>query len=139
MASVFSCSQMTAFHDARTESPSTRWPRATRSRQELPRHSMPTGTSANRPTSRPHKCSRLCSTIPFARPAADVIRIVIRGAQGSAAQGSATRGPEDIASRAAEQAAASSYGNVHPSELGVHLTSRLHDRRPLSSVRAFLM
>ena len=53
--------------------------------------------------------------------------------------GSQDRGTEHIAGRAAEQAGASYYGILHPSDLRVHLTSRLHDPAHSVQLRAFLM
>ena len=52
--------------------------------------------------------------------------------------GSQDRGTEQIARRAAEQVGASFYGILHPSELRVHLTSRLHDPEHSVHLRAFL-
>ena len=52
--------------------------------------------------------------------------------------GSQDRGTEQIAKRAAEQAGASYYGIVHPPELRVHLTSRLHDPAQSPTLQAFL-
>jgi phage replication-related protein YjqB (UPF0714/DUF867 family) len=52
--------------------------------------------------------------------------------------GSQDRGTEQIAKRAAEHAGASYYGILHPSELRVHLTSRLHDPAHSEQLRAFL-
>jgi phage replication-related protein YjqB (UPF0714/DUF867 family) len=53
--------------------------------------------------------------------------------------GSQDRGTEHIAARAAEQAGASYYGIVHPSDLRVHLTSRLHDPAHSVQLRTFIM
>ena len=52
--------------------------------------------------------------------------------------GSQDRGTDQIARRAAEHAGASYYGIVHPSELRVHLTSRLHDPADSAHLRSFL-
>jgi phage replication-related protein YjqB (UPF0714/DUF867 family) len=52
--------------------------------------------------------------------------------------GSQDRGTEQIARRAAEQAGASYYAILHPSELRIHLTSRLHDPAHSARLRAFL-
>ncbi len=52
--------------------------------------------------------------------------------------GSQDRGTDQIARRAAEQANASYYAILHPSELRVHLTSRLHDPGQSSRLQAFL-
>jgi phage replication-related protein YjqB (UPF0714/DUF867 family) len=52
--------------------------------------------------------------------------------------GSQDRGTEHIAGQAAEHSGASYYGIVHPSELRVHLTSRLHDPTHSVQLRTFL-
>jgi phage replication-related protein YjqB (UPF0714/DUF867 family) len=52
--------------------------------------------------------------------------------------GSQDRGTDRIAKQAAEQAGASYYGIVHPPDLRVHLTSRLHDPTQSSTLRSFL-
>ncbi len=52
--------------------------------------------------------------------------------------GSQDRGTDHIARRAAEQAGASYYGIVQPSQLRVHLTSRLHDPSDSHHLRTFL-
>jgi phage replication-related protein YjqB (UPF0714/DUF867 family) len=52
--------------------------------------------------------------------------------------GSQDRGTDAIARRAAEQSNASYYAIFHPSELRVHLTSRLHDPAHSARLRAFL-
>jgi phage replication-related protein YjqB (UPF0714/DUF867 family) len=52
--------------------------------------------------------------------------------------GSQDRGTDQIAEWAAEEAGASYYGIVHPPELRVHLTSRLHDPTQSPTLRAFL-
>ncbi len=52
--------------------------------------------------------------------------------------GSQDRGTEQIARGAAESAGASYYAILHPSELRVHLTSRLHDPADSDQLRAFL-
>src|ERR1700722_2275205 len=52
--------------------------------------------------------------------------------------GSQDRGTDQIARRAAEQANASYYAILHPSELRVRLTSRLHDPAHSTRLQAFL-
>jgi phage replication-related protein YjqB (UPF0714/DUF867 family) len=52
--------------------------------------------------------------------------------------GSQDRGTEQIAKRAAEQAGASYYAILHPSNLRVHLTSRLYDPAHSAQLRVFL-
>jgi phage replication-related protein YjqB (UPF0714/DUF867 family) len=52
--------------------------------------------------------------------------------------GSQDRGSEQIARRAAQLAAASSYAIVYPPGLRVHLTSRLHNPDHSEHLRAFL-
>jgi phage replication-related protein YjqB (UPF0714/DUF867 family) len=52
--------------------------------------------------------------------------------------GSQDRGTDQIAERAAALAGASYYAIVHPAELRVHLTSRLHDPTQSPTLRAFL-
>jgi phage replication-related protein YjqB (UPF0714/DUF867 family) len=52
--------------------------------------------------------------------------------------GSQDRGTEQIARNAAEQSGSSYYAIVHPPQLRVHLTSRLHDPSHSKQLRSFL-